>query len=109
MRIERRPGGIVTLVGAPMPRGSDAVTLGPVILVRSGHEGSEYLMRHEAVHVDQWRHLGVVRFALCYGGSYALWRLRRKGHWGAYRRIPLEVEADWVARRALGLGVTPAR
>jgi hypothetical protein len=31
--------------------------------------------------------------------------MRRKGHRGAYLRIPFEVEADWVARRALGTEV----
>jgi hypothetical protein len=58
-------------------------------------------MRHEQVHVRQWRTLGVVGFLGRYLGSYAQWRIRRKGHWGAYRRIPLEIEADWVARRSL--------
>ena len=31
----------------------------------------------------------------------AFWRAARKGHQGAYLRIPFEVEADWVARRTL--------
>jgi hypothetical protein len=31
--------------------------------------------------------------------------LRRKGHAGAYRRIPLEIEADWLARRTLATAV----
>ena len=38
-------------------------------------------------------------FPVRYGGSYALLRLRRKGHRSACLRIPMEIEADWVARR----------
>ena len=98
MRIERRPGAVV-LVGGPVPPGADAITIGSVISVRSGREGSAYLMRHEAVHVRQWHRFGFVGFAARYLGSYAKWRLYRKGHAGAYRRIPFEIEADWVARR----------
>ena len=63
--------------------------------------GSERLLRHELVHVRQWRRLGVVGFGARYLGTYARWRLRRYPHWAAYRRIPLEIEADWEAR-ALG-------
>ena len=65
-----------------------------------GHEGSTYLIRHEAVHVRQWHRYGVVRFLLRFVGAYVKWRMCRKGHCGAYRRIPFEIEADWVARRA---------
>ena len=98
MRIERRPG-VVVVVGGPVPPGADAITIGPVISVRAGHERSPYLMRHEGVHVQQWHRFGLVGFAVRYLRSYAKWRLCRKGHWGAYRRIPLEIEADWLARR----------
>ena len=104
MRIERRPGAVV-IVGGPVPPGADAITIGSVISVRSGHEGSPCLMRHEAVHVRQWRRYGVAGFTVRYLGAYALWRLRRKGHAGAYRRIPLEIEADWLARRTLATAV----
>jgi hypothetical protein len=27
------------------------------------------------------------------------WRLRGYPHWAAYRRIPQEIEAEWIARR----------
>ena len=47
----------------------------------------------------------MVGFSTRYLGAYALWRLRRKGHHGAYLRIPFEIEADWVARRALATEV----
>ena len=104
MRLERREG-FWLLVGGPVPRGSDAITLGPLISVRRSAAGSRYLLHHELVHVRQWRRHGVVGFLARYMGAYAVWRLRRKGHHGAYLRIPFEVEADWVARRALATEV----
>lgn len=100
MHIERRPG-VVLLVGGPVPPGADAITIGSVISVRRGHEQPGYLMRHEAVHVRQWHRYGLIGFAARYVGAYAKWRLYRKGHWGAYRRIPFEIEADWIARRSV--------
>ena len=42
----------------------------------------------------------VAGFGVQYLGAYARWRLRRYPHWAAYRRIPLEIEADWEARAA---------
>lgn len=96
-------------VGGPVPPGSAAITLGSTIIVRPGAERSPYVMRHELVHVRQWRRLRAPGFIVRYLGSYVLWRLRRKGHSGAYRRIPLEVEADWVARRSLGTAVGTRR
>ncbi len=84
-----------------MPKGSDGITLGRVVMVRSGCEHSAYLLRHEQVHVRQWRRHGPIGFPLRYLASYTRGRLRREGHQGAYLRIPFEVEADWVARRTL--------
>ncbi len=104
MRLERREGYWL-LVGGPVPRGADAITIGPVISVRRSRASSRYLLHHELVHVRQWRRHGVLGFGTRYLGAYALWRLRRKGHRGAYLRIPFEVEADWVARRALATEV----
>lgn len=73
--------------------------------MRTRAASSLRLLRHEAVHVRQWRELGVVGFLLQYVGAYLRWRLRGYGHWAAYRRIPLEVEAEWIARTAtLGVG-----
>ena len=46
------------------------------------------------------RTLVVVGFLVRYVGAYLRWRARGFGHWGAYRRIPLEVEAEWTARTA---------
>ena len=97
MRIERRDGAILVISRVAAP-GADATTLGRFVFVRESAAGSERLLRHELVHVRQWRRLGVVGFAVRYVGSYLGWRVRRYPHWAAYRRIPLEVEADWEAR-----------
>jgi hypothetical protein len=99
MPIERRTGYRLW-EGGPVPRGSDGITLGSLVIVRRG-KATPYLLRHEQVHVRQWRRHGVVGFGARYLGSYLSWRLRGKSHRGAYLRIPLEIEADWVARRSL--------
>ncbi len=88
-------------IGGPVPRGADAITVGSVVIVRPGAQNSVLLLLHEQVHVRQWRRYGVVGFSARYLASYCWWRLRRKGHQGAYRRIPAEIEADWVARRTV--------
>jgi hypothetical protein len=98
LQIERGEG-YWRWVGGPVPPGSAAITLGPLIIVRERAAGDPHLLRHELVHVEQWRRLGVVRFLAQYVGSYLLWRLRGHGHRAAYRRIPQEVEAEWRARR----------
>lgn len=104
MPIEQRDGYRLW-VGGPVPKGFDGITLGSLIIVRLGAQESPYLLRHEQVHVRQWRRHGVIGFSARYVGSYLVWRLRRKGHRGAYLRIPLEIEADWVARRSLDTAV----
>ncbi len=88
-------------IGGPVPRGASGITLGTTVIVRRGCERSDYLLRHELVHVRQWRRHGVIGFLVRYLGAYAVGRFHRHGHHGAYLRIPLEVEADWVARRTL--------
>ncbi|HNJ98925.1 MAG TPA: hypothetical protein PLV13_12420 [Ilumatobacteraceae bacterium] len=103
MQVEQREGYRLW-VGGPVPKGSDGITLGSLVIVREG-KATPYLLRHEQVHVRQWRRYGAVGFTARYLGSYVLWRLRRKGHKGAYRRIPMEIEADWVARRQLATAV----
>ena len=92
----------VRLVAAP---GADATTFGRTVFVRRGVELSERLRRHEYEHVLQYHELGRLRFLVRYLAEYALWRLRRHGHRGAYRRISFEVRAEWRARRACGIGV----
>ena len=97
MPIERHPG-YWRWVGGPVPPGSSAITLGSLISVRRRAAGNQTLLRHELVHVEQWRRFGVVGFLARYLGAYLHWRLLLHGHKDAYRRIPLEVEADWRAR-----------
>jgi hypothetical protein len=85
-------------VGGPGPPGADAITIGAVISVRRRAADNARLLRHELVHVRQWRELGFVGFLRRYVGAYLRWRVRGYGHWAAYRRIPLEVEAEWQSR-----------
>jgi hypothetical protein len=88
-------------IGGPVPRGSAAITLGSLVVVRSEAAMSEHfaeLLRHERVHVSQWQELGVIRFLGKYLGSYMKFRLRGYGHDAAYRRIPLEIAAVVIAR-----------
>ena len=96
--ITRRAGHLLW-VGGPVPPGADAITIGSLVSVRRAYADDEHLLAHEAAHVEQWRRLGVVGFLRRYLGSYVGFRLRGYGHWGAYRRIPLEVEAEWTARQ----------
>lgn len=95
--MERRDGAtfVVSRLVAP---GAAATTLGRFIFVRPESVGSPRLVDHELVHVGQWRRLGVAGFLVRYLGAYLRWRLRRYPHWAAYRRIPLEIEAEWEAR-----------
>ena len=85
-------------VGGPVPPGFDAITLGGLISVRRAAAEDEHLLRHERAHVRQWRELGAARFLRSYLGAYLAARVRGHGHMEAYRRIPLEVEAERMAR-----------
>jgi hypothetical protein len=96
----RRGDGYRLWVGGPVPRGAAAITFGSWILVRADHGHDRHLLRHELVHVEQYRRLGVPRFLVRYVTSYLAFRLRRHRHYDAYRRIPFEIEAEWRARRA---------
>ncbi len=78
--------------------GTAATTLGRFIFIRASAVGSARLVRNELVHVRQGRRLGVAGFGARYLSAYLGWRLRRYPHWAAYRRVPLEIEADWEAR-----------
>ena len=95
----RRHGDHWLLIGGPVPPGSAAITLGSLIIVRRRSASNARLLRHELVHVGQWRRYGVAGFLRRYLGAYLRWRLRGHPHWAAYRRIPFEVEAEWVSRR----------
>jgi uncharacterized membrane protein YfcA len=98
VRLERHPH-YWCLVGGPVPPGADAITLGRLVIVRRRAASSARLLRHELVHVRQWRRLGVGGFLRRFLGAYLRGRVRGYPHKGAYRRIPLEVEAEWEARR----------
>ena len=100
MGLERRDGYWLW-VGGPVPPGSDAITIGRMISMRSSAVGSERLLRHELEHVAQWRRHGYAGFLVRYLGGYIKGRLAGFPHKAAYRRIPFEVEAEWNARRSL--------
>lgn len=104
MRLERHDGYWL-LIGPAAP-GATATTLGPLILMRRRGVGDERLLRHELEHVRQWREQGVLGFLRRYLGAYLRQRMRGLPHWAAYRRIPHEIEAEWLARRAVQ-GVVP--
>src|SRR3954453_19582068 len=100
MRLRRGPGCVIW-EGGPVPPGAAAITIGPVISMRRQAVGNEVLLRHEIVHVGQWGRFGLVGFLRRYLGAYARARAFGYGHWAAYRRIPFEIEAEWVARREM--------
>lgn len=85
--------------------GAAATTLGSTVFVRDGVVLTPRLRRHEYEHVLQFRRHGWIGFFRRYLGAYLRWRLRGHRHRGAYRRIPLEVTAEWRARRECGIGV----
>jgi Domain of unknown function (DUF4157) len=99
MRV-RRGDGYWVWVGGPVPPGAAAITLGSVVIVRKRSEGNARLLRHEAVHVGQWRRFGVAGFLARYLVAYLKARGGGYPHWAAYRRIPFEIEAEWVSRRS---------
>ncbi len=96
MRFERHKGYRLW-IGGPVPKGSAGITLGRLIIVRSGAL-TPRLLRHEQVHVRQFAQSGPVRFLVSYVASYIRWRVRGYPHRGAYRRIPQEIEAYWLER-----------
>ena len=99
--LPRRCGDHWLWIGGPVPPRADALTLGSLVIVRRGaaqSPGFGELMRHEHVHVQQWREFGACRFFSAYIGPYLRWRLRGHSHLSAYRRIPLEVRARHGAR-----------
>jgi hypothetical protein len=98
MRV-RRADGYWLWIGGPVPPGAAAITLGSVVIVRKRAADNARLLRHEVVHVRQWRHFGVVGFLARYLGAYLRRRADLYPHWAAYRRIPFEIEAEWLARQ----------
>jgi len=82
-----------------VPRGAAAITIGPVVSIRRRSSDDPHLLDHEREHVRQYRELGLIGFGVVYLADYLGQRLRGWPHWPAYRRIGLEVEAEWRARR----------
>lgn len=82
-----------------LPMGVAGMTLRHTILVRREHTGDEALLRHEMVHVEQWKDQGVARFLWRYLWDYVSGRLRGLSHQEAYLAIPFEVEARRIAGR----------
>jgi len=80
-----------------LPPGVRAMTLGRLVLVRTGQLGDRALLAHELVHVRQWREQGPVRFLLSYLREYLRGRRAGLGHWQAYLAISAEVEARRLA------------
>ena len=99
MHVERHPDHW-RWVGGPVPPGSDAITLGRLVILRRGVADNARLLRHELVHVRQWRELGVPRFLGQYLGAYLRLRVQGVGHRQAYLRIPLEEEARRLSHEA---------
>ena len=103
MKRPRRNGDHWLWIGGPVPPGADGITLGSLVIVtaRSAADPLRFdeLLRHEAVHVRQYRDLGTARFLFRYIRAYLHWRGRGYSHGGAYRRIPFEAEAVWTARQ----------
>lgn len=95
----RRHGDHWLWVGGPVPPGAAAITVGPVVSIRRRAAHHAPLLAHEAEHVRQYRERGMIGFLARYLGGYLALRLRAWPHWAAYRRIDLEVEAEWRARR----------
>ncbi len=103
MPIERR-AGYWLWIGGPVPPGSSGITIWSLISVRRDVADDRRLLRHELEHVRQWRQHGPVGFLRRYVGSYLGLRLRGYGHNDAYRRIPLEREAERAASSEDGAG-----
>ena len=93
-----RGDGCWVWVGGPVPPGAAAITLGPLVIVRKRAADDARLLRHEQVHVRQWQRFGVFGFLRRYLGGYLRARAGGYPHWAAYRRIPFEIEAEWVSR-----------
>ena len=108
MRRPRRPPPAiddVRIVRAWAAPGASATTFGRTVFVRRGVELGPRLRRHEYEHVLQYHRHGRVGFLRRYLWAYLRWRLRGYRHLPAYRRIPFEIQAEWRARRELGLGI----
>ena len=67
-----------------------AITLFPFIILRKKYKGSEVLLNHESIHLEQQKELLIVGFYLWYLVEWII-RLFMRGN--AYRNISFEKEA----------------
>jgi len=83
---------IPKLISKFLPYPITAIAIGSRIFCREEVVSREVL-RHEMIHIDQQRELGMFGFLARYLGYYllGLWRLRN--HYEAYMMIPFEQEA----------------
>ncbi len=73
-----------------LPRRYTAITLGSTVFTKL-RSLTPAVLRHERVHVEQWRHFGPIGFPLRY-----LWNHLKHG----YHANPFEVEARAAERNA---------
>lgn len=76
--------------------GIGGITLGRYILIRRDLVSAR-LLRHELVHVRQWREHGALGFLRAYLSEYLRARWAGSTHWAAYAAISFEVEARALA------------
>lgn len=67
------------------------ITLGEVVLTKA--QPSPTTLRHEAIHVRQYRELLYIGFLLLYAMEYAWRYYQLRSHMAAYRAISFEREA----------------
>jgi hypothetical protein len=85
---------------AVWPKGISAMALpksvyvNPATLARILAGESKELLRHESIHIDQWRRYGRLRFVTKYLIDYLKGRASGLSHADAYRSIPFEREAS---------------
>lgn len=74
--------------------GACAVTLGSHVFYDfTNGDLPQRIRAHERKHVEQYAKYGVVRFLLRYLFWYLKGRLGGLTHWGAYDKVPFEIEA----------------
>lgn len=74
------------------PLGINAIVLFPFVLYQDKHP-SDLIIRHEQVHLDQIKDLGVINFYRRYLWEYIQGRRLGLNHDEAYRNISFEQEA----------------
>lgn len=75
----------------------EAVTIGPLIFTRSASP-SDRLVRHELVHVAQYRELWYLGFLPVYTWFWIVGLIKFRSFRNAYMSIPLEQEARFGER-----------